>query len=106
MKSEKNHISKNQQNTEDIDGYYYQGADGGQMAFWTCNSDRVSKEHRNNMDEYTVVVAGQFTALIEGKEIVLNPGDEIFIPKGTLQGGRYIAGTRTISEFGGKRIYK
>lgn len=37
------------------------------MAFWTCNSDRVSKEHRNNMDEYTVVVAGQFTAIIEGK---------------------------------------
>ena len=106
MKSAKNHISSDQQNTKDIDGYYYEGADGGQMAFWTCNSDQVSKEHRNSMGEYTVVVAGQYTAIIEGKEIVLNPGDEIFVPKGTLQGGRYIAGTRTISAFGGKRIRK
>jgi len=35
MKNEKNHISSNQQNTEDIDGYYFEGEDGSQMAFWT-----------------------------------------------------------------------
>ena len=106
MKNEKNHISSSQQNTEDIDGYYFEGEDGSQIAFWTCYSDRVSKEHKHEFDEYTVVVSGQYTAIIDGKEIVLNPGDEIFVPKGTLQGGRYIAGTRTISAFGGKRIKK
>lgn len=34
------------------------------------------------------------------------PGDKIFVIKGTSQGGRYIAGTRTISAFGRKRIHK
>lgn len=106
MKNKLNHIKSNQQNTKDIDGYYYEGNDGSQMAFWTCYSDQVSKPHQHPFDEYTVVVAGQYTAIIDGKEIVLNPGDEIFVPSGTLQGGRCIAGTRTISAFGGKRIQK
>lgn len=73
------------------------------MAFWTCYSDRVSKEHKHEFDEYTVVVCGQYTAIIDGKEIVLNPGDEIFVPKGTLQGGRYIAGTRNNFSFWRKK---
>lgn len=104
MKNKLNHIDNSQQNTKDIDGYYYTASDGSQMAFWTCYSDQVSKTHQHSFDEYTVVVSGQYTAIIDGKETVLNPGDEIFVPKGTLQGGRYIAGTRTISAFGGKRI--
>lgn len=33
MKSKSNHISSNEQNTEYIDGYFYEGADGSQMAF-------------------------------------------------------------------------
>lgn len=106
MKSEANHIQSNQQNTKDIDGYYYEGNDGSQMAFWTCYSNQVSNPHQHPFDEYTVVLSGQYTAIIDGKEIVLNPGDELFVPKGTLQGGRCIAGTRTISAFGGKRIKK
>ncbi len=52
-----------------------------------------------------VVVAGQFTVCFAGaREIVLSPGDELFIPAGTEQWGRCIAGTRTIHAFGGKRI--
>lgn len=106
MKNEKNHIDSTQQNTKDIDGYYYEGADGSQMAFWTCYSDRVSKEHMHNFDEYMVCVCGQYTVTMNGKEYILNPGDELFIPKGTLQGGSCIAGTRTIHAFGGKRMLK
>ena len=106
MKNELNHIDSSQQNTKDIDGYYYEGNDGSQMAIWTCYSDQVSKAHQHPFDEYTIVVSGQYTAIIDGKEIILNPGDEIFVPKGTLQAGRCIAGTRTISAFGGKRIKK
>ncbi len=33
MKNKKNHISSKEQNTKDIDGYFYDGADGSQMAF-------------------------------------------------------------------------
>ena len=104
MKSEKNHISSDQQNTPDIDGYYFEGEDGSQMAFWTYYSDRVSKEQKHEFDEYTVCVSGQYTEIIDGKEFVLNPGDELYVPKGTLHSGRCIAGTRTIHAFGGKRI--
>ena len=46
MKNKSNHISRHisskEQNIEDIDCYFYEGADGSQMAFWTCYSDRVS----------------------------------------------------------------
>lgn len=41
LKYKSNHISSKEQNTEDIDGYFYKGADGSQMAFWTRYSDRV-----------------------------------------------------------------
>ena len=52
---------------------------------------------------------GQCTVIMNGKngeEFILDASDEIFIPKGTLQDGKYIAGTRTIYVFGGNRIHK
>jgi quercetin dioxygenase-like cupin family protein len=104
MKRPANRIGSQEQNTKDIVGYYYQGADGSQMAFWTCYSDRVSSVHTHSFDEYMVCVCGQYTVVMNGKDHVLNPGDELFIPKGTEQGGRCIAGTRTIHAFGGRRI--
>jgi quercetin dioxygenase-like cupin family protein len=106
MKNSKNHIDSREQNTADIDGYFYEGADGGQMAFWTCYADRVSKKHTHALDEYMVCVCGEYTVYMNDQEFVLHPGDELFIPKGTEQGGKCIAGTRTIHAFGGKRLHK
>lgn len=105
MKNRENRISKKEQNTEDIDGYFYEGAGGSQMAFWTHYSDKVSRKHTHDFDEYMVCVSGQYTVVMNGKEFVLNPGEEILIPKGTEQWGKCIAGTRTIHAFGGKRIH-
>jgi mannose-6-phosphate isomerase-like protein (cupin superfamily) len=104
MKNSRNHIDSKNQNTEDIDGYYYEGANGGQMAFWTCYSDQVSEKHMHEFDEYMICVSGRYVAVIDDKEYVLDPGDELFIPKGAEQWGRCVAGTRTIHAFGGKRI--
>ena len=104
MKRSVNRVPTLQQNTQDVDGYYYTAQDGSQMAFWTCSSDRISKEHRHDYDEYMICVAGEYIITINGKETILHPGEEIFIPKGTLQGGRCKAGTRTIHAFGGTRI--
>jgi quercetin dioxygenase-like cupin family protein len=105
MKNRLNLVPAEAQNTEDIEGYYFEGKDGSQMAYWTCYADRESKKHKHDFDEYTVVVAGRYTACFEdGREIVLQPGDELFVPAGTLQWGRSIAGTRTIHAFGGRRI--
>jgi len=105
IRAESQRIINSQQNTKDMDGYYFEGSDCSQMEFWTCYSDRASKEHQHDFDEYMVCVYGQYTVRIDRKEIVLNPGDEFFIPKGTVQSGRCIAGTRTIHAFGGKRIH-
>ena len=51
-----NRIPVSQQNTPDIEGYYYTANDGSQMAFWTCLADRVSKEHQHDYDEYMLCV--------------------------------------------------
>ena len=34
----------------------------------------------------------------------LHAGDELFIPKGSVQGGSVKAGTRSIHAFGGQRV--
>lgn len=104
MKKDVNRIPERQQNTPDIEGYYYTAHDGSQMAFWTCNADRVSKEHIHDYDEYMICVQGEYTVTINGEAIVLRAGDELFIPKGTVQGGSCKAGTRTIHAFGGRRV--
>ena len=87
MFRKENMIPADQQNTPDIEGYYYTANDGSQMAFWIYKADRVSKEHVHDYDEYMLCVEG-----------------ELFIPKGSLQGGRVKAGTRSIHAFGGRRV--
>jgi len=104
MKNVKNRIDASQQNTDDIEGYYFNGKDDSQIAFWECGSERASKKHAHNFDEYMVCVSGEYTAYLNDKAITLKPGDELFIPKGTEQWGKCKAGTRTIHAFGGKRI--
>jgi len=97
-------VPPTQQNTPDIDGCYYTARDGSQMAFWTCNVDRESKEHTHDYDEYMICVQGAYTLVVDGQTRVLHAGDEAYIPAGALQGGSCIAGTRTIHAFGGTRI--
>ena len=104
IKREENRVGKAQQNTDDIEGYYYTANDGSQAALWTHYSDRTSKGHCHDFDEYMVCLSGQYIVIMNGAETVLGPGDEILIPKGTLQSGRAIAGTRCIHLFGGTRI--
>ena len=104
IKSPENKVPLSKQNTKDIDGYFYQCSDNKQIAFWTCNSDQISDEHVNDFDEYMICLSGQYTAYFNNEEFKLLPGDELYIPKGTKQWGKCIAGTRTMHFFGGKRI--
>jgi quercetin dioxygenase-like cupin family protein len=104
IKNPINKIDALQQNTADIEGYFFQGADETQIAFWECHDDRISTKHTHSFDEYIVCVSGEYTAYLNDKEIILNPGDELYIPKGTEQWGKCVAGTRTVHAFGGKRI--
>ncbi|MBQ3373688.1 MAG: cupin domain-containing protein [Oscillospiraceae bacterium] len=104
MKNKLNHINPSQQNTPDIDGYYYEGADGSQICFWSYYSDRDSKENIHEFDEYVFCVSGEYVEIFNGEEHILHSGDELLIPKKTPHHGRVTKGTRTIHAFGGKRI--
>ncbi len=94
-------ISKNQ--SIGVQGWVYDGIDGKQMAYWICQIDGVSKEHVHEYDEYFTVVQGKYTLILHDQRIDICKGDEYFIPKNVPHGGEFIAGTRTIHCFGGKR---
>ncbi|MBI5584457.1 MAG: cupin domain-containing protein [Deltaproteobacteria bacterium] len=106
MKTPLNRIPPSSQSTPGIEGYVYDGADGSQMAFWTCHESAKSQEHVHDYDEYMVVVKGCYTLLIQGRRIDLKPGQEYFISKGIPHGGEVVAGTRTIHAFGGVRVIR
>ena len=103
MRNPANKIAAETQYTKGIEGFVFDGADDSQMAFWTYPDGGISAEHTHPYDEYFVVVEGQYTVIIEGKQITCGVGDEFFIPKGTPHGGESLPGTRTIHAFGGQR---
>ena len=104
MKHPANKIASSDQATPGVEGYVFDGADGSQMAFWTCNKAAASGTHVHEFDEYMLVVQGCYTLLIDGKRISLNAGEEYYIPRGTPHAGEVVAGTRTIHAFGGHRV--
>jgi quercetin dioxygenase-like cupin family protein len=103
MKGPANRIAGSSQVTPGVEGYVFDGADGSQMAFWTCRETAVSAPHAHEFDEYMLVVQGCYTLIVEGQRIPVKAGEEYFIPKGLRHGGEPIAGTRTIHAFGGRR---
>lgn len=103
MKNPANRIAGSSQSTPGVEGFVYDGADGSQMAFWTCKETAASAEHVHDYDEYMIVVEGRYTLLIGGKRVSLKSGEEYFIPGGVPHGGEVVAGTRTIHAFGGMR---
>ncbi len=103
MQHPANRIAKAEQATPGVEGYVFDGADGSQMAFWTCRETAASSAHVHDYDEYMMVVQGCYTLIIEGQRIPLNAGDERLIPQGVLHSGEVLAGTRTIHAFGGHR---
>lgn len=103
MKHPANRIATGSQSTPGVEGYVFDGADGSQMAFWTCHDTAASAPHSHDYDEYFTVVEGCYTLIIEGRRIPVQAGEEYFIPRGVLHGGEALAGTRTIHAFGGRR---
>ena len=103
MKHPANRIAKTNQATPGVEGYVFDGADGSQMAFWTCHEAAASAAHAHDYDEYMIVVQGCYTLIIEGERIPVKAGEEHLIPRGVLHGGEVLTGTRTIHAFGGHR---
>jgi quercetin dioxygenase-like cupin family protein len=103
MKCPANRIVTTAQATPGVEGYIFDGAGRGQMAFWTCRQSAESEPHSHDFDEYMAVMQGCYTLVIDGNRIPVQAGEEYFIPKGVLHGGEVLAGTRTIHAFGGHR---
>jgi quercetin dioxygenase-like cupin family protein len=103
MRNQANKVAPRSQHTEGVEGFLYDGADGGQVVIWTCHENASTEVHAHAYDEYITVIQGAFTLLIGDEDIPLSPGDEYVIPKGVSHGGSVIAGTRIISAFGGQR---
>src|SRR5271170_6846754 len=107
VKRPANKIATSSQATRGVEGYVFDGADGSQMAYWTCRETAPSAPHVHEFDEYMIVVQGCYTLIFytpNGEErIPVRPGEEYFIPRGLLHGGEVEAGTRTIHAFGGRR---
>jgi mannose-6-phosphate isomerase-like protein (cupin superfamily) len=106
MRSAANRIASSSQYTEGIEGYVFDGADGSQVAFWSCREDRTSTEHVHEFDEYVFVIEGRCTAILGDTRTELRAGDELVIPRGTRQSMSVVAGTRTMHVFGGKRLQR
>jgi mannose-6-phosphate isomerase-like protein (cupin superfamily) len=103
MRHPANRIAKTNQATPGVEGYIFDGADGSQMAFWTCRETAASATHAHDYDEYMLVVQGCYTLIIGGERIPVKAGEECFIPRGVPHGGELLAATRTIHAFGGHR---
>ena len=103
MKNPVNRIATSNQATPGVEGYVFDGAEGSQMAFWTCRQTASSAEHVHDFDEYLSVVQGCYTLIIHGERIPVKAGEEYFLPRGLPHSGEVLAGTRTIHAFGGHR---
>ncbi len=103
MKNPLNRIAPSSQYTDAIEGYVFDGADGSQVAFWTCSKDRVSAVHAHEFDEYVFVIQGKCIVVMGENRVELAAGDELLVPRGTPQSMMVSAGTRTVHVFGGKR---
>jgi quercetin dioxygenase-like cupin family protein len=103
MKQSANRIATASQATKGAEGYVFDGADGSQMAFWTCRETATSSPHAHEFDEYMLVVEGCYTLIIDGQKFPVRAGEEYFIPSGVWHGGEVVDGTRTIHAFGGRR---
>jgi mannose-6-phosphate isomerase-like protein (cupin superfamily) len=103
MKHPSNKIMQSNQSTPAVEGYVFDGVDGSQMAFWTCNRDAASSEHVHDYDEYMLVVQGTYALIINGECIPVSAGQEYLIPRGVPHSGEVKTGTRTIHAFGGHR---
>src|ERR1035438_5604236 len=81
MKRPANRIANTHQATPGVEGYIFDGADGSQMAFWTCQETAASTEHVHDYDEYMLVVEGCYTLLMDGQRVPVKAGEEYVIPR-------------------------
>ena len=96
MKHSANKIMTSHQTTPGVEGYVFDGVEGSQMAFWTCQENASSGRPAHKFDEYMLVVQGCYMLIIDGRRIPIAAGEEYVIPRGTPHAGEVLADTRTV----------
>jgi ethanolamine utilization protein EutQ (cupin superfamily) len=89
MKCSANRIATSSQATPGVEGYVFEGAEGSQMAFWTCRETTISAPHVHDYDEYMVVVLGCYTLIVDGRRMPIKAGEEYFIQRGSRMAGKW-----------------
>ncbi len=89
---------------EGMDGYWFESEDGSQVVFWENVSGGKVPPHQHDFWEYCYVVEGCYEGIVDGKPVILNPGDECAIAPGVIHEGKHSAHYRAIDIFGGSRI--
>ncbi|MBN1441027.1 MAG: cupin domain-containing protein [Anaerolineales bacterium] len=106
MRNPKNAVHIDSHYVAGLEGFVYDGADGGQVLLWSGREAGIAEEHSHPYDEYIVTVQGEYTLHMDGKKIALKPGQECLVPKGVRHCGERAANTRTIHAFGGRRAVR
>jgi len=100
MKHPAHRIAASAQSTCGVDRFVFDGADGSQMAFWTCAQTAKSREQVHQFDEYMVVVEACYTLIIEGNKIPLRAGEQYFVPRGVRQSSGFRSAKVLTAMFG------
>ena len=84
-----------------LQGFVFDGADGTQVVFWQSRNGQAGycEPHSHDYGEYCHVLNGTYRLCMEGREILLQPGDEICIAPGVEHSGWYSADYRAIDGF-------
>ncbi len=62
--------------------------DGFDVIDWSDPAGAVYQPHAHNHDEVIVPYDGRIEFIIEGQNYLLDPGDALFLPKGTIHSAR------------------
>lgn len=60
-------------------------------------------DHTHEVDKIDAVVAGQFRIVLQGREVVLGPGDLVAVPRGAVHSAEVVGATAVISLDGVRR---
>jgi mannose-6-phosphate isomerase-like protein (cupin superfamily) len=77
MKHAANRIATSSQHTPGVEGYFFDGVEGSQMAFWTVERDAVTVEHIYEFDEWFLVVEGSYVLTLNGEEVRVGSATEV-----------------------------
>jgi mannose-6-phosphate isomerase-like protein (cupin superfamily) len=60
-------------------------------------------EHTHSIDKIDAVLSGRFKIVMEGKEVILGPGDCIAVPKGSMHSAAVVGSEPVVSLDAAKR---